>query len=186
MRRGDYAGAIASFERARKLAPNYSVVQVNLGIARGAIGQNAVADAHFRRALELAPRMYSAMFYYARWLIDRSRGPEALQLLQSSLAISPANPDTRRLLSRVLAALGNRTALAALVEGTLEIDPADPTARAIARGRLPFAAEATGAEAYRELGLQKIGAKAWLDAAASYQQMIVLAPGSTEAWNNLG
>jgi Tfp pilus assembly protein PilF len=25
-----------------------------------------------------------------------------------------------------------------------------------------------------------------LDAAASYQQMIVLAPGSTEAWNNLG
>lgn len=41
-------------------------------------------------------------------------------------------------------------------------------------------------DAYRELGLEKLTAGSWLDAAASYRRLFGLAPGTAEDWNNLG
>lgn len=186
MHGGDYPGAISKFERAQSILPTYPLVKINLGIAHASMGQAAIAEGYFRRALEMDPRSHRGMFAYARSLIGMSRTPEALELLKQSLEISPATPFSRTLLTRVLATLGNDAALRAVVAQTLQIDPSDPTALAYSRGALPFGPDVRTEDAYRELGLEKLTAGSWLDAAASYRRLFGLAPGTAEDWNNLG
>ena len=71
--RGDYVTALAYFERALVYCPNYWPLEVNLGIANGGLDRGRTAERHFQRALLLAPDLQDPYFYYARWLLDRSR-----------------------------------------------------------------------------------------------------------------
>lgn len=90
MARGDYAGALDYFERARVYAPNYSILEVNMGIVTGAMGRNDEADGHFRRALELAPADAVPHFYYGAYLRRTGRGDMAEQQLRAAAEINPA------------------------------------------------------------------------------------------------
>ena len=52
---GRYQSALDSFERALRYTPNYPALEINLGIANGALHRDRLAEAHFQRALLLAP-----------------------------------------------------------------------------------------------------------------------------------
>jgi tetratricopeptide (TPR) repeat protein len=101
MARGDYEGALDYFHRSLALAPQYSVLLINLAIAEDAIKQSAAAEQHFKDALRLAPTSPDSYTYYARYLLAHSRADEARAFLQSALELSPTNLTARDLLARV-------------------------------------------------------------------------------------
>ena len=74
--------ALDHFERAATFVPDYSVLEINLGIVNSALGRKEVAERHYRRALRLTPDYAQGRYYYADWLKDHGRCPEAIEQLQ--------------------------------------------------------------------------------------------------------
>ncbi|MFP3787146.1 tetratricopeptide repeat protein, partial [Burkholderia sp. SIMBA_024] len=52
---GEHEAAVASFERALALRPDYAEAHINLGSAIGKRGGYAGAESHYRRAVALNP-----------------------------------------------------------------------------------------------------------------------------------
>jgi tetratricopeptide (TPR) repeat protein len=77
MGRGDYEGALRMFGLAKYWTPYYSILFVNEGIALGAVGRDAEAEADFRTAQRLAPRDAQSYWYFARFLRSKGRILEA-------------------------------------------------------------------------------------------------------------
>ena len=100
MAKGDFPGALEYFHRAQVIAPQYSVLMINLAIAEDATKQSAAAEEHFKDALRLAPASPDSYTYYARYLLSHSRGDEARAFLQSALELSPTDLTARDLLAR--------------------------------------------------------------------------------------
>src|SRR5437660_7158272 len=100
MARGDYEGALDYFHRALALAPQYSVLLINLAIAENATKQSAAAEQHFKDALRLAPASPDSYTYYARYLLSHSRAQEARAFLHSALELSRTDLTARDLLAR--------------------------------------------------------------------------------------
>jgi tetratricopeptide (TPR) repeat protein len=185
MRQGDFAAARASFARAAALLPNYSTLEINRGIVEGALGQRAGAEAHFRRALELAPDA-EGHFFYARWLAETGRGPEAVAHLRSAIAISRGYVDARHLLMRLASAAGDELTLVATAGDTLALDPGDAEAAAYARGDSPMAARAPISAAAMSAGLAALSAGRHDEAAELFRQAVRVDPRSADGWNNRG
>ena len=169
MRQGDYAGANASFARAAVLLPNYSTLEINRGIVDGALGQRFTAEAHFRRALELLPDA-DGHFFYARWLTETGRGPEAIAHLRSAIAISRGYVDARHLLMRLASAADDQPTVVATASDTLALDPGDAEAAAYARGDTPMAAGAPTSTAAMSAGLAALAAKRHDEAAELFRR----------------
>ena len=98
MSQGDYASALRYFEQARIYTPNYSTLEINIGIANGGMGRQQEAQNHFLRALALAPGEADPHYYYGRWLNSQGRTSEGIPELQAALQASPNNIDARHLL----------------------------------------------------------------------------------------
>lgn len=178
MAKGEYAEAKRSFDRSAAMLPNYSFVQINLGIVEGAVGNHEKAEAHFGRALELNSDA-NANLYYGRWLVGRGRTPEALPLLREAFRLSPALPEARGLLLRVLAAQGATEGLQPLIEETAQVDPNDPSL-ALVRQTWPDYQSALNA------GLAAMQKQDWLGAAHATRDALRHNPRSADAHNNLG
>ncbi|HKB48557.1 MAG TPA: tetratricopeptide repeat protein, partial [Ktedonobacterales bacterium] len=185
MERGRYVIAKNCFDRAATLTPNYSVLEINRGIVSGALGDQSAAEAHFQRALVLNSDA-NAHFFYARWLVRRNRGPEAVEHLQAALRLSPAYPDVRVLLMRLYAAKGDGRALHDLVTDTLRVDPANAVALRLASGGYAPDGSPPGYEALLRYGLAAMQRDEYLTAALSCRAALKLNPRSEDAWNNLG
>jgi tetratricopeptide (TPR) repeat protein len=185
MSQGKYERALEYFERATLHNPNYSTLEINLGIVRGELGDVERAEAHFFRALELAPRYHLAFYYYARWLIDQKRGPEARAHLERAVKLSPGNPISSHLLMDVYAAAGQTEELRSLVDRVLMINPGDAAARSYREGSSDRGDDSTFEDDYN-LGLQRLRNESYLEAALATRQALRARPGSAEALNNLG
>lgn len=178
MGEGSYAAAKTSFDRAAIYTPNYSTLEINQGIVDAAVGDHVSAERHFLRALALNPD-HSAHFFYARWLLTRARGPEALTHLRTAVELSPAVPQQRALLLRLLLAIGADRELQTLATETRRLDPNDSTLREAAR-RWP-----TYEAAFTE-GRTAIDRQDWLLAAQATRDALRHNPASADALNNLG
>ena len=82
MTKGDFSGALGYFHGALALAPQYSVLLINLAIAEDATKQDAAAEQHFKDALRLAPATPDSYTYYARYLFSTRSAEEARGLLR--------------------------------------------------------------------------------------------------------
>ena len=182
MSRGDLETARTYFERAAVLTPNYSTLEINLGVVHAALGAST-AEQHFTRALALSPDA-DGHFFYARWLASVRRAPEALPHLQQALAGSPAYLEARRLLMRLHSAQDDAGELRRAALDTLAIDPANADAAAYQRGSSPFAGAPF--EAATAAGLRAIGARRFDEAAEWYRAALFINPRSADAWNNRG
>jgi len=101
MAKGDFNGSLDYFHRALTLAPQYSVLFVNLAIAENATKQAALAEQHFKEAMRLAPFSPESYTYYARYLLGHSRAQEADTLIRSALSLSPTDVTARDLLAQL-------------------------------------------------------------------------------------
>ena len=91
MARGDYRGAIAAYDRALPLTPNYHLLEINMGIAYGQIAQPAEAEQHFQRAISLEPADWRSHRHYAQWLMSAGRAADALADARISLELNAAD-----------------------------------------------------------------------------------------------
>ncbi len=91
MEKGNYNIALNYFERALNYVPYYSYLHINLGILKAAMNQHEEAEKYFNNALLYDPGNPEAYYFYARWLKDRGRIHEAIELLEKAVKISPAH-----------------------------------------------------------------------------------------------
>jgi protein O-mannosyl-transferase len=98
MSTGEIPRALDYFQRAAFYNPNYYILEVNLGVANGALHNDAEAERHFARALQLAPTEAIPHYYYAVWLRGKGRAGEAIQHLNVAITNNPSYLDASHLL----------------------------------------------------------------------------------------
>ena len=193
MSKGDFQGALRWFEQAAVYAPNYPLLEINLGIANAALQRDAEAASHFHRAIQLNPQLADCYYYYGRWLKEKGRVEEAVSNLKVAVTLNPVFLDARYLLLAVYAERQRWNDLRALADDTLKLSPNDETVRKYANDRAlgeyatdttPSAAPKTP-EAFLELSLRKYQAHDYANSIAAARQALGLNPGYAEAYNNI-
>jgi protein O-mannosyl-transferase len=195
LEKGETKLALDYFTRAAVFTPNYPILEINTGIAYGALNQNAEAEVHFRRAVSLAPGDSQPHFYYGRWLSGQGRAMEAIAELKSAVAINPQWMDPRYTLMQVYYQEGRAPELKQLALDTLQIAPTDATAQhfvaASATLRDPVSAAEYLAQTqptpdnYLNLSLVYHQAKRYQDSINAARKAIQLKPNFPEAYNNI-
>lgn len=186
MRRGQLTEARDLYVRAQEFNPNYSYLEVNLGIVNAALGDHVEAEKHFQRAVQLDVRQPVVHRYFARWLMERGRGVEAMGRLQSLAGSAPSDVEARRELTAIYAALGLDAPMRDRAREILAVLRDDAAARAYSEGRLPFTPASNDSQGWFDLGLSFTRANQHLDAAQAYRAAVSLNPANVDALNNLG
>jgi tetratricopeptide (TPR) repeat protein len=193
MAKGDYPGALDLFNRSLVLNPNYYFLEINLGIAYGAMNNPAEAERHFTRAVALAPDQGNPHFYYGRWLSGVRRTQEALAQMELAARLNPDYIQSRYMLMQLYAETGNAQALGAEARSVLARFPGDATAASwLARStNLPPAqaqpvAVPTSAEGFLTLSLTLFQSGRFAECVDAANHAIKINPVYAEAWNNLG
>jgi tetratricopeptide (TPR) repeat protein len=182
MTRGDYQGALAAYTRAVPLSPNYHLLDINMGIAYGQLGQAADAERHFHRAISLEPVDWRSHRHYAAWLLSAGRAADALAHARISLELNPADR----------AALPIEQA-AARMDGTAEYHLARSLAEfrmrryreCIASARRALDVRPEYAEAWNNIGAAHNALSEWTQGIAASEQALRINPSLQIARNNL-
>jgi tetratricopeptide (TPR) repeat protein len=90
-RAGRTEAAIARFEQALATHPNMPALHQNLATACFTLDRLALAETHYRRALELDPRYFNAQFGLGRVLAKVGKRDEARAALQRAEALRPGD-----------------------------------------------------------------------------------------------
>ena len=182
MGRGDYQGAIAAYNRALPLSPNYHLLEINMGIAHGQLSQPAEADRHFQRAISLEPADWRSHRHYAAWLLSAGRVPDALAHARLSLELNPAD--------RAAAPIASA---AATVDNTAEYHLARSLAEfqmrryreCIASARRALEIRPQYAEAWNNIGAAHNALAEWSEGIAASEAALRINPSLQIARNNL-
>ena len=193
--KGNTGVAYDYFRRASILTPNYSTLEINQGIAAGALRLDAEAEAHFLRAIALSPGDSQPYYYYGRWLREKARSPEALSELKQSAALNPADLDPRYLLMSIYADQANWFELNKVAGDILRIAPGDAEALRYtglvrnADSRITAAEHAVIAqptpENYLTLSQLYCQQGRYNDCVSAATQALHLRPNYAEAYNNI-
>jgi Tfp pilus assembly protein PilF len=122
MGKGELREALAIYEKAYPLLPNYAYLETNLAIVKSALGMDEQAEKHFRRAVTLI-REPVAHPYWARYLVQRGRYFEARAVLLDGLARHQDHWQLRWALLDVLERLGAWGELKHYAQETRQIFP---------------------------------------------------------------
>jgi Flp pilus assembly protein TadD len=198
MAAGDNEQAMSYFQRALQFTPNYYILEINLAIVLGELHRDAEAEAHFHRAMELAPNDEQPPFYYGRWLVMRGRLAEAIPLFQRSIIANRDYLDARYALMQAYWDAGLQPLAKSLAADTLQMSPGDGTAMRFYRGQaaveaLPnpladveeAARKSPTPENYLNLSLAYHQAKRYQDCIRAAREAIRLKPDYAEAYNNI-
>jgi tetratricopeptide (TPR) repeat protein len=190
--------ALNYFERALQYTPNYFILEINLGIAYGDLHRDADAEAHFFRAMQLAPGDAQPNFYYGRWLVTRGRLREAIAQFQTAIVRNRDYLDPRYALMQAYWDTGMQPAAKELAADTLQMAPGDVTALRFLNGQaiaeaLPDPAAvaeaavklAPTADNYLNLSLAYDRAGRFRDCIRAAEQALKLRPGYALAYNNI-
>jgi len=181
MQKGAFSEALNYFKRAQIYTPNYSTLEINLGVVYSAMHFDKDAEAHFLRAILLTPADDEVYTYYARWLMAQGRLDEANAATRRAIALNPQRPMQRDLLLSVLAAQGDAVALRTAARDTLQAVPGDAMAKAV----LQHPEAAAAAEAInRSLSQYREGK--YTESIQSAGRALQLDPRRAEAYNNIG
>lgn len=195
MSKGDYGTALNYFEDALAYTPNYSLLEINLGIASGGLRKDAAAEAHFRRALSLAPNDAESYYYYGRWLKSKGRTAESIANLEAALEASPNDIDARDLLMQTYSEQRNWSELRRVANDTLRLAPNEAAARSFLATVQTREQEIASAEnkmrqaptpdGLIDLSLLYYQAGKYSDCIRTAKRVIELKPDSAEAYNNI-
>ncbi|HYR84307.1 MAG TPA: tetratricopeptide repeat protein [Terriglobia bacterium] len=188
MEKGETAKALEYFQRAALYTPAYYALEINLGIANGALKQDAPAEQHFLRAITLAPEQADTHYFYARWLQPIGRRPEAIEHLHRAITANPDYLPAQYLLMETLEKQGERAQLKAVAESALRRFPSDSTAAKyllLAESREPTARVLMTAEDYLKLSLSYHRIGKFQEAIAAAREALKLRADYAEAYNNI-
>ncbi len=191
MNAGDTAGALALFNRALMYTPNYATLEINLGVANGALAAGgkpelaAMAEQHFLRAIALAPRDDTTHAFFGRWLLAQGRLPEATAQLQTAVALNGQRAMQRDLLLDAYEQAGDAVLAKQLAEQTLALMPGDASATAVLAGAWHGPANNPAAP-FINASLAAYQAGRYEQSIDAAKQALAVDANSAEAWNNLG
>jgi len=195
MGKADFSTALAYFERAAVFAPDYSLLEINLGNVNGALNRDAEAERHFRRAIQLDPQQADPYFHYARWLDYKDRDREATEALNTALALNPVHMGARYVLLYLYAKHKRWDRVKSLAEDCLKVAPNDGFVLKFRSAEQKLAGLVASAEA---LARSQPTPESFLQLSAVYDRMgrfqdsiaaaneaLRLRPDFAEAYNNL-
>jgi tetratricopeptide (TPR) repeat protein len=182
MQKGENARALDYFQRALVYTPNYYILEVNLGVANGALSNDAEAERHFARAAQLAPTEATAHYYYAVWLRGKGRLTEAIQQLNVAIANNPSYLDASHLLMRIYAGQMDANDLRQFAAATLARFPSDAEAKS---WLVSAASLKPTAETYLNQSLALYQQHRFDECIEAARQALQLRPDYAEAWNNI-
>ncbi len=182
MGKGDFSTALLYLNRALEYAPNYYTLEINLGITYGGLNNDAAAEQHFNRAIQIAPLEATPRYFYAVWLQKKGRVPEAISHLTTLLQNNPSYIDGAHLLMTLYATEGDAPALRKVCIDTLSRFPADVEAK----GWLERAsALRPNADVYLNVSLQLYQQRRYQESIDMARKALTLRPDSAAAWNNI-
>lgn len=179
--KGENLAALDSFERALRYTPNYPTLELNLGIVNGVLNRGAEAEAHFQRALVLAPADDQARYFYGRWLYQNGRIADAVNQLTQAVHLNPGRIESRDLLAAADISAGDLAGAFANARAALQLAPDDHAAQVIL-GR----STAYTADDWINASLFQYQNKNYAGCIADAQEALKLKPGSELAYNNMG
>jgi tetratricopeptide (TPR) repeat protein len=186
MNKGEYQSALDLFTHALEFTPNYPTLEINLGVVNGAMAdegqtfRTGVAEAHFLRAIALAPTADEPHAYYGRWLKNHGRTTEAIAQLKTAIALNPARLFQRDELIGAYMLSGDADAAHEAAQQTLAIAPDDRVAQqTLEHPSLPTAAF------WINRSLLQYQQGQYEQAIDSARHALQFDPNSAEAWNNI-
>jgi len=126
MAKGEYPVARDYFYRAEPSLPFYPLLQINIGIVEGAIGNNVEAEKRFKRAISLGSKLGSPYFYYARWLKRQGRLAESIKNINLSLTFAPEDFIARYLRLDIALEQRDWSTIKSMTAEMLQKTPDDP------------------------------------------------------------
>ncbi len=165
--RGRIDEAMAHYQKALEIKPDYAEAHNNLGVALAGRGRIDEAIAHYRKALEIKPDYAEAHNNLGVALAGRGRIDEAMAHYQKALEIKPDYAEAHNNLGIALAGRGRIDEAIAHYRKALEIKP-------------------DYAEAHYNLGIALAGRGRIDEAMAHYQKALEIKPDYAEAHYNLG
>jgi tetratricopeptide (TPR) repeat protein len=159
--------AIAQYQEAIRLKPNFPEAINNLGNAMAKQGKPEEALTYFREAIRRNPDYPNAHFNMAVTLAGQSRNEEAITAYREALRLNPDYLEAHHNMGNALLNLGFAEEAIAHYNEALRIMPQNPKARI------------NLAVAFTRQGRNE-------KAIAQYKEILLLSPNSPEAHNNLG
>lgn len=181
MAKGAYPVALGYFQRALPYTPNYPSLEINLGVVHGAMNQNTEAEAHFLRAIQLAPVNDEAHYFYGRWLLNIGRVSDAVQQLQTAVDLNPTRLSVFDMLASAYWAAGNADKAHETAVKALTLDPSDAAAKA-----LLLQPGTQAADFWINASLYQFQKGNYDACIANAKQALKLKPDSEIAYNNIG
>jgi len=180
---GDYPQALDYYDRALVHTPNYCTLEINLGVVNAAMGDNAEAQRHFRRAIDLAPNSDEAHAFDGRWLSQQGRTGEAIAELRTAIALNPLRAMAHEELIVAYERSGDGANARRAAQQTLGYIPGNAVALlALASAGAPAKSDAA-ALIDRSLALDQAGR--YEDSIAMARAALKIDPESALAWNNV-
>jgi len=193
--------AIALYERALRIKPDYVEAHSNLGNALRQVGRVPEAIAECQTALRLNPKYAKAHSNLGNALLDAGRVPEALAEYETALRLTPDDARAHYNYGVALFQAGRMPAAIAQYEVALRFSPDDAETHynlgnaLLEMGRIPEAIhhyEATlqikpdNVDARNNLGNALLSARRIPEAIDQFAAAVRIKPDYAEAYNNLG
>jgi protein O-mannosyl-transferase len=159
--------AIARYEQALRLKPDFAPAHLNLGNALSRMGRLPEAVQHYEEALRLKPDYAEAHYGLGNALTRAGRAREAVAHYEEALRLRPDYPEAHNNLGLLLAQAGRMTAAIAHYEQAFQLDP-------------------DYAEAHYNLGTVLLQVGRVSDAMVQFEQTLQLKPDYVAARCNFG
>jgi len=194
--RGQNQAAVAHFEQALRLHPDYAEAEYNLGLARATLGELPSAVDHYEAALLLRPGYVDALNNLGNALLRMDRLPEAIGRYAEALRLQPRDVQAQCNLGVALMREGRGPEAILAYQAALRIDPDYPAAHVNLGNALALANRAPEAVAEFEaaarlmpddpdlhfnLGTALMQAGRQPDAMDQFREVIRLRPDDAEA-----
>ena len=120
---GQTQEAIAHWEAALRIKPDYPDAQYNIGRTLFDSGQNEESIVHFRAALQLRPANAKYHYNLGTALARTDRRNDAIRHLEEAVRIDPGDPHAYNNLANLLLDANRRSEASALYRQALQLDP---------------------------------------------------------------
>ncbi len=198
---GEITAAIAHYQTALRLKPDYPEAHNNLGNALLKTGRVAESIVECQAALKLEPQYAKAHNNLGNALLEAGRTQEAIEHYQTALRIRPDDAKTHYNLGNAWLKAGHLQEAIASYADALIIQPSDAEARynlgnalyqanrvgeAIVQYRLALQLKPGYPDACTNLGNAFLQTNQTEKAIAQFEVVVQARPGSAESHNNLG
>ena len=199
-RAGRIKDAVASYQAALRLQPNYPETHYNLGVAFAGLDAPAEAVPHYEAALKLQPEYPAAHNNFANTLVKLGRENEALQHYAEALRQDPEFAEAHGNLGNALLQMGRAEESLAKFRRARELKPESAEgnynlgnahaalgqmAEALDKYREAIRLRADYADAHVNAGNALLQLNRPKEAVASYERAVALKPGLAAARFNL-